>query len=184
MNPDELLAFALTRWETSDADVMGIEDAYKWLFHATQGGEHAIATPEGPRRWLEQEWATLTEPAPGETAVEPLRPDGAVVRLHLRPFRAAGGDPDALLSAFVASARAFRGDRTEFAAAWESLRGALAERPLGPHLNADGWAQLDAAARPLGYPAVHHSPRYEEARRPAYRVLTGDEAARLLGTAG
>jgi hypothetical protein len=155
-----------------------IEDAYKWLFHATRGGEHLVRDEEAARSWLEREWESLGPPEAGEPLVVPLRPDGAVVRLNLRPFKARGGSPEALFLAFVRSARSFHATGGEFEAAWDALGARLAEGPLGK-IDAAAWQRLDAATRPKGFPAVHHSPEYEAARRPAYRVLTGDEARSL-----
>lgn len=178
MKPADLVAFARARWQEDGAGP-GIEDAYKWLFHATQGGEHAVTSPDGPRAWLDREWETLGAPRESEPLVEPLRRDGRVVRLHLRPFRARGGDKAALLAAFVASARSFRADRAAFAAAWDALGSSLKQAPAPPHLTPAEWRRLDAATRTRGFPALHHGARYEKAARPAYRVLTGEEARRL-----
>ena len=168
-----LLTFAKARWR-ADADALGVEDAYKWLFHAARGGEHAVTDASGPQAWLDREWETLGKPRPGERLIDPLRPDGAIVRLNLRPYRAAGGGKDALLAAFVASAREFRADPAAFAAAWRALGAALP-----PYLARAEWERLDREASGGGYPAVHHSPAYQRARRPAYRVLTGARADRL-----
>lgn len=160
-----------------------IEDAYKWLFQATRGGEHAIRDPEAAREWLEREWASLGPPEPGETLVVPLRADGALVRLNLRPFKARGGRPEDLLAAFVRSARAFRADNEGFVGAWKELGRRLDSRPSG-HLDGKVWRALDAEARAKGFPAWHHSAPYEAAKHPAYRVLTGDESRGLAASLG
>ena len=156
-----------------------IEDAYKWLFQAANGGEHAVPDEESARAWLETEWASLGPSTPGEPLVVPLRPDGAVVRLNLRPYRDRGGLPSALLDAFLRSARKFEPDPGLFRESWSALGARITSQPLGP-LNGAEWQRLDAAMRARGYPAVHHSRGYASARRPAYRVLTKDEADRLL----
>ena len=44
---EALLAFAETRWRAQPET--RIEDAYKWLFHATLGGDHAVRDPRVPR---------------------------------------------------------------------------------------------------------------------------------------
>ena len=80
-----------------------MRDAYKWIFQAAMGGEHAAPSRDAADRWLRQEWQTLGPTAPDEPLLEPLG-DSGIVRLHLRPFRDAGGVPDALLDAFLASA--------------------------------------------------------------------------------
>ncbi len=172
-----LLPFALDAF-ASDPETR-IEDAYKWLYQATCGGEHAVADEESARAWLRAEWASLGQTSPGEPLLVPLRPDGALVRLNLRPYRDRGGTADALLAAFLGSARAFEPDTALFLESWTVLGKQLAARPLGP-LNRAEWSRLDAAMKAKGYPAIHHSDGFSRARRPAYRVLTRDEAGTLL----
>ena len=174
---EDLLAFAFPRWAVEPA--MEMADAYKWLYQATQGGEHAVSDLDGVRRWLEREWGALGPPLPDEPLVEALRPDGAIMRLHLRPYRAAGGEAAALLDAFVASAAAFRPERSWFATVWRQLGSHLAHGSH-PKLAAEEWARLDAATAPQNYPAVHHSLAYRAARQPAYRVLTAAQHQALL----
>ncbi len=172
-----LLPFALSSF-AADPETR-IEDAYKWLFQAASGGEHAIPDEESAREWLEQEWESLGSTRPGEPLEVPLRPDGALLRLNLRPFRDHGGSPEELLRAFLRSARTFAPEPGFFRATWAALGTALALHPLG-FLTEDEWTRLDTAMRAKGYPAVHHSPAYVAARHPSYRVLTKEEAGRLL----
>lgn len=179
---DRVEAAALARyaWSALRGDPSAsVEDAYKWLFQAARGGEHAVASEASARAWLEEEWAALGPPRPGERLVEPLRPDGLVVRVHLRPFRAAGGDREALLAAFLESARLFRPDRSLFVASWRELGTLLPDRPGAPMTRAD-FAALDRAAEAAGWPAGRHGPGFERAHAPAYRVLTGEAAERLV----
>jgi hypothetical protein len=172
-----LLPFAVDAF-AADSETR-IEDAYKWLFQAANGGEHAVPDEESARAWLEKEWASLDAAPSGELLVVPLRPDGAVVRLNLRPYRDLGGRTGALLDAFLRSARAFEPDSGLFRESWGALGERITSQPLGP-LNRAEWQRLDAAMRAKGYPAVHHSRTYASTRRPAYRVLTKDEADRLV----
>ena len=176
LSPADLVTFALRAFR-NDPEVQ-IEDAYKWLFHALRGGEHALRDEGAARAWLDREWETLSSPRAGESLVVPLRPDGALVRLNLRPFKASGGRKEELLEAFVRSARTFRAESRGFEEAWNELGHRLESAPSG-HLDAASWSRLDAEARAKGFPAWHHSAAFDAARRPAYRVLTGDEARRL-----
>lgn len=111
-----------------------MEDAYKWLFHATLGGEHAITSAEGPRRWMEREWKTLTAPHPGEKTIQSLRLDGKIVRINLRPYRAKGDSPEPLLMAFIAGAKAFKADKSEFRVVWQEGGRALSQSDFSPRL--------------------------------------------------
>ena len=156
-----------------------IEDAYKWLFHATRGGEHAVESEFAVRKWLDREWATLAPPQPGEPLWIPLSPDGRIGRLNLRPYRAQGGSPDALHAAFVAGAQSFAASPDRFRAAWNSLGRSLRQQSVG-FLAFHEWRRLDRAMRPENYPAIHHSSAYHAARSPAYRVLPLARAQPLL----
>ena len=171
-----LLEHAVQAWRTT-LD-MTVQDAYKWLFHAVLGGEHAIHDTVGPSQWLEREWRTLSTPDPSEPPYVPLRPDGSLVRLNLRPFKARGGNPERLLDAFVNSARVFRGDKTELIGWWQSWGWQLEEASLGS-LNYGDWESLNLQLMRLEYPPVHHSALYERVHRPAYRVLLRTSLAAL-----
>ncbi len=180
--PAESLA-AFARSELAAEPAAGIEDVYKWLFQAARGGEHAVPSEEAARKWLEAEWGRLGPPLPGEPLVVSLRPDGAVVRLNLRPFKAAGGDPETLLRAFLSSARSFVPDPELFVAAWRAFgRGLTGGEANGR--NAGAFEELDRSSEKAGWPARHHSLGYAHARAPAYRVLTGAEAERLVRAGG
>lgn len=160
-----------------------IADAYKWLFHATRGGEHAVDSEAAVRLWLDREWEALGPPQPDEPLWTPLAPDGRVGRLNLRPYKAQGGTPEPLLAAFLASAESFAASPRRFRAAWRAFGRALRAQPIG-HLTHPEWQRLDSELRARNYPAGHHSPEYEQARHPAYRVLTATEAAALLDAKG
>ena len=174
---EALLAWAVERWQATPA--MEIDDAYKWLFQATQGGEHAVSDAAAVQRYLEVEWASLGPAAADEPMLEPLRPDGGLVRLNLRPYRAGGGSREELLTAFVASARRFRPAPGELDAVWDLLGERLQRQPLGG-LGRAAWEHLDGELRSAGFPAVHHSEAYRRAYRPAYRVLRQDDVEPLL----
>lgn len=179
-SPTALVAYA--RLALDGEPSAGVEDVYKWLFQAARGGEHAAPSEEAARRWLGREWAGLGPPLPGEPLVVPLRPDGKVVRLNLRPFKAAGGDPEALLRAFLQSARGFREEPGLFVAAWRAFGHGLSPEGTG------GWStrafeEIDRESERAGWPARHHGEAYATARKPAYRVLTGEAAAALVPAA-
>ena len=178
-NPDADFFLAQAR---NDPDIR-IADAYKWLFHATRGGEHAVASEFAVRKWLETEWATLGPPQPDEPLWVPLTADGRIGRLNLRPYRARGGAPAPLHAAFLAGAQAFDADPDRFRHAWRALGRELEKQSVG-HLTADAWRRCNRAMRARGYPACHHSPEYEQARAPAYRVLPAAQAQPLLETLG
>ncbi len=174
-DPDADFCLAKTRAEPE----WRIEDAAKWIVHATRGGEHAIRNEAAARAWLDREWETLGPPQPDEPLWVPLSADGRIGRLNLRPYRDRGGSPDALHAAFVAGAESFDADLSRFRRAWRSFGRLLAAAPSG-HLTHAEWTRLDRDWRAKGYPAIHHSPAYRDARQPAYRVLPRTHAQPLL----
>jgi len=175
--PSALIDFALPIWK-ADKNVR-IEDAYKWTYQATRGGEHAVPDTESARKWLDGEWQTLSTPMTNEPIWEPLCPGGEIGRLNLRPFRAKGGKEDDMLEAFLTSSREYRSDGSNFIAAWNKLGARLRKKSFG-NLNHKAWVKLDTEMKAKNYPAIHHSDSYEKAERPAYRILTASEMKKLL----
>jgi len=147
----------------------GAEDLYKLLHQAVFGPGHAIPNREAARAFLGQELAGLEAPDESEPRCEPLGGDPPLVRVNLRPFAAAGGDPEALLDELVAEVNRPRGSAELMARvldlAVRYLRCA-GRGELSPELERLG---VELAAR--GYPAIHHSELYREVYRPAYRVI-------------
>lgn len=151
---------------------MELADLYKLVHQAAMGNEHRIDDTAAVRRRLEQEVAAL-EPWTGEPRTEPLRdplsPDGALVRVNLRPFRADGGSPDALTTAFVRTAERWPGSVERLVEHWVAARSMARSGELPFDL--EEMSRFLAAREVEGFPAVHHSPAYESAYRPAYRVV-------------
>lgn len=174
--PTALLDFAMPKWKADEATQ--IEDAYKWLHQATRGGEHAAPDRDSARAWLDSEWATLEKPAPGEKFMEPLCPDESIHRVNLRPFRAAAGERDALLEAFLTSARVYKVETEGFVNAWYEFGNRLNKESVWRLTHSD-WTRLDRKMNPKDYPAVHHSEQYTRAHRPAYRVILKSEGLKL-----
>ncbi len=175
--PSALMDFAIPKWK-ADKNI-AIDDAYKWTFQATRGGEHAAPSGEAARKWLTGEWETLGVAKPDEPVWEPLCPGGEIGRLNLRPFRSNGGKSDDLLNAFLASSRDYRSDGKNFAAAWNELGKRLKKKPIGS-LDHKAWAKLDGEMKAKNYPALHHSENYSKTNDPAYRILTFAEMKKLL----
>jgi hypothetical protein len=117
---------------------------------------------------LEREVAGLG-PGPSEPLVDPISPDGRIVRIHLRPFVEQHGDLDRLAAAFVQTATTFRGSKDSLAPAWAQVV-RLAAKGEVPFSAGDA-ERFGAAMAAEGYPAVHHSKEFNERYRPAYRVV-------------
>ncbi|MCS7055528.1 MAG: hypothetical protein NZM18_05055 [Thermoflexales bacterium] len=148
--------------------LMQAEDIYKLLHQACLGSEHAVQDLDGVRRWLTRELAEM-DTGPDDPLIDPISPDGRIVRIHLRPYVAAGLDPAHLLEAFVRTANHYRGPRDELERALEEAI-ALAEARVLP-CDARHLRELSRGLAAQGFPAIHHSDVYVHAYRPAYRVV-------------
>lgn len=160
---------------------MEVADVYKLLHQATFGPGHAVASTKAAREWLEQEAGQV--PPLSATAwplVESVHPEGHVVRVHLLPYLAHGGELKWLLEAFVRSADALRGDPAVMAARWRVFADLCAlGGPLAGEFPAREIRLFGAARAAERWPAVQHSPAYNAAYTPSYRVLTAGEASAL-----
>ena len=175
--PTALLDFAIPKWKTDKST--RIEDAYKYLYQATRGGEHAVPDRESAKKWLDNEWLSLGETIQHEPTWEPLCPDGEIGRLNLRPFKNDGGKADDLLKAFLASASEYKTEPSAFAEAWAELGRRLKKQGFDSITHRE-WRRLDGEMKKKKYPAIHHSDVYKKANRPAYRVLMLDAAQWLI----
>jgi hypothetical protein len=149
-----------------------LDDLYKLLHQAALGSEHAVRDEAHARDWLTRELAGLGA-GPEEPLVDIISPGGEVVRVHLRPFVRYRLDAGLLLDASLRTARDFprRADRiTEYAATAADLarEGIL-------RFGAEEISEHIASKKQAGFPAIHHSPAFEAAYRPAYRVVAARE---------
>ena len=154
---------AILRDHFSRYPAMQIQDVYKLLHQAALGSEHAISNPEGARKWMERELIDMGSGS-DEVTIDPISPDGQIVRVHLRPFIAQGGSPETLLAAFIRTANEFHGDKSLLESYWKTATGMMQFSPV----------EMDEFIGPMraqDYPALHHSSAYEKMYHPAYRVV-------------
>lgn len=144
------------------------QDCYKLLVQAVLGAEHAVDDEAGALKWMESELAGLGD-GPVKPLVDPISADGTLVRVHLRPFVAQGGEATKLVRAFVATAQRKFGNREQLEDAWVQVV-ALAEENRLPFA-ASAAREFGEQMRAAGWPAVHHSKAFGAAYRPAYRVI-------------
>ncbi len=147
---------------------MEVQDLYKFVYQAVLGSEHAVEEATFARQSIEREWAALRH-GPPEPLLEPLTPDSLYLRVNLRPFLARGGDPDDLLAAFMATAKGAAGSQARLNRfRGYALRSARAAEIAFSSREMDAF--FDTQQR-FGLSPVHHSPQYEAAYAPAYRVV-------------
>jgi hypothetical protein len=175
---------ALIRTHLARYPQMQIADIYKLLHQAAFGPGHLVANKKTAREWLEHEAGRVSPSVEGLLA-ESVHPDAQIVRLHLRPYLALGGEIKPLLEAFARSAEQVRGDVALLAGWWRIFESLCCAGALCADICEQREAALFGRARAQEqWPAVHHSPAYHAVYQPVYRVLTASEAATLCRKLG
>ena len=144
---------------------MQVQDVYKLLHQAALGSQHAVRDERAARDWLERELAEMGA-GHDDPLFDPISPDGQIMRLHLRPYAAAGRDLEMLLKAFIRTANEWHGSPDTLkeygTAAAQNATGAIRREELESF-----FARMEAQ----DFPAVHHFEIYTRLYRPAYRVV-------------
>ena len=147
-----------------------LTDLYKLLHQAALGAEHALTNEAGVRDWLTHELAELSlSGGADEPLLDPLSPDGQLVRVHLRPFARRGLEPEPLLQAFFRTAREITPAPERLTTSAE-LAIQLAQEGLLP-FEADALTTFFADRQAQNFPAYHHSAAFRQHYQPAYRVV-------------
>lgn len=147
---------------------MEIQDLYKLFYQAAMGNEHLLTDSAMVHDYLIKELESI-EASTAEPLVEAVSPDGAVVRLNLRPFKARDGDHRVLFQAMMQTTRTFRNSQGRLARYLSHLE-QMADSGAIP-FEADAVQSFLREMREKEYPAMHHSAAYKERYAPAYRVI-------------
>jgi hypothetical protein len=150
---------------------MKVEDFYKFVHQAAFGNGHLITDEGAARGYLRSELDSVTADDK-EPLIDPLSPDGSVVRINLRTFKARNLDVTKLGDVMIESAKKFTPDRRRFERWWDEVADAADRRKLPFY--AATLTNFGAARALEDYPAVHHSAAYSKSYQPAYRVVLRD----------
>ena len=153
-------------------------DVYELIYHAANGAGKAGLDSAKAGEQLRTEWAALKKPKPGERMLDTISPDGKFVRLNLRPWKAAGGARGPLGRAFVESAHDGKPDGSRLEHYWRIVETMGTDNKLPWPVDSVG--MLGRRMAGSGFPPAAHSPAFEAAYAPAYRVLTAQRADSLV----
>jgi len=157
--------------------LMRADDWYKLLYQGVFGVGHILG--ESALARLVEEAGRVRDVGPlDEPLVERVSPDGAVVRVNLRPYARGGGNLEALHDAMLASS-SVKGDPKQFIRLWRRFKRVAEELHLG--VDEREMCDLDDLLADRGLVPMHHTPEYREAYYPAYRVVILRELERTLG---
>ncbi len=141
------------------------QDVLKLCYQRAFGAEHLLLNLDAARTYFFKEYEAI--PAREGDAVEPI--SDALARVHFAQWKQAGGDPEALFSAFAASAQVSGGGEALFVQELEEVSACLVELNLG-ELQKEWDALLEAYDVKNPMP-VHHSKDFRQAEAPAYRLV-------------
>ena len=147
---------------------MEMQDWYKLFHQAAMGNRHLGVEDSLVFNYMLHELSMIEE-GQNEPLIEYISPDSQVVRLNLKPYKAAGGDPEILFASMKATWDTVVPDPNLLEQYAQLLKPLAASKDLGFTYKA--WQQFIEEKKAEGFPAIHHSPNYEEAYKPAYRVL-------------
>ena len=147
---------------------MEVQDWYKLMHQASMGNRHLGVEDSLIYAYLVDEWGRI-EPSTKEPLIEFISPDSSMVRLNLRPFKASGGTTEAVFEAMQHTWDQSQPSEKQLLNSLGELQHAVRRNRLDiPEARLDHFIKQQ---KELGFPAVHHSERYEAAYQPAYRVL-------------
>jgi hypothetical protein len=159
---------------------MEIMDVYRLLHQAVFGTGHPVKAVKAEREWLERE-VEITQPDASHPLLESVHPEGKIVRLHLRPYLAAKGEPRMLLDAYIDSCKVVTGSADEMAAYWQAFQILTqAKTALADHFDSRSVTIFGRTRAVEHYPASHHSPPILQRYRPVYRVMLAALAQQML----
>lgn len=169
----------IIRAELTRCPAAAPQDVYKLLHQASMGAAHAGLDSAAATNWMADEWPKVGRVRAGERLVDTIAPGGRMVRLNLRPWRAAGGTPAPVVAAFVATAADVPRPGA-LIVYWQSVVRSAARGAV--RMDTAALVALGERQQAERFPAVEHAPSYERRCHPHYRVLTGPLADSLLGT--
>ena len=150
--------------------VMQARDVYKLLYQSICGAEHLMTSARAFEQYLRAEFEAETA-ADDEPLLVPLRMDGLLSRINLRPYKARGGSVEALMNeCMLAMLPVDEYTRMALRRVWDAFvidcqSGSWSSLALTDVLELDAWL------RQRDYAALHHSEQYRLAYRPAYRLV-------------
>ena len=144
------------------------QDVYKLAHQAAMGSEHAGTDREHARAWLEEEISMLPAGI-DEPLLDPISPDGNILRVHLRPFLRRGLPPELLLEAFLKTATGYKGSINTLKEYLVQVIEMADQSKI--NINLSDLVEVIRVMQTKGFAAAHHSDAYELAYTPAYRVI-------------
>lgn len=151
-----------------------IQDAYKLLYQGNLGIEHIMGDTLAAKEYLEYELSSIQESEfPEESLIENISTDTSIVRINLRPFKRLGMNAEKLWRTMVFSAERYSKVDKKFVHTW-TLCVKLCEKEV-LSFDVEKVKFFDDQMKGNNYRTAHHSNRYMDTYKPAYRVVLLNE---------
>lgn len=144
------------------------QDWYKLFHQASMGSRHLGVDDSLIYNYLLGEWDRI-EASNQEPLVEYIAPDSSMVRIHLRPYKAKGGTPEAVFEAMKKTWETFEPSENRLQELMDELLAVAGMERIG--VQKEVLARLIETQKNTGFPPMHHSELYESKYKPAYRVI-------------
>ena len=169
-DPESLLN--LIQQHLSWYPLMQPRDVYKLLYQGVMGSEHMIHSQQEFTSYLHVEFEQL-QPDPTQHLLEPIRPDGSLLRLNLRRYKSRQFDLDLLAQFLMKTAQLITGTQAELRATWDIFVHLCHDSQLSV-FDINAVDQFSRKLNQLDYPAMHHSETYAREYQPSYRLLSAN----------
>jgi hypothetical protein len=179
---DRWSVLSLLRYQAGMRTSILARDVYKLLYQASMGAEHLLTDTAGVRAYLAEELSGIDSGFATEPLLERISPDGEMVRVNLRPFRALNLPAESLVQAMFTSAAETVADTALLYRWWDDYSSLVGHGVISPA--PEDMVEWDGRVRRGQIGPFHHSEAYEMANRPAYRVVRRDVILILLNNLG
>lgn len=146
---------------------MEAQDVYKLLYQGVYGVGH-ILSDRAWDRLIEESESINIDDHQEEPLTEPVSPDGAMIRVNLRPYLRQQMNLEKLYEAMKISAD-IPGDDDKFLGFWQEFKVMVREEKL--ELSWKNIGEIDLSLSDEGPKPRHHTQVYRMAYYPAYRVV-------------
>ena len=149
---------------------MQLRDVYKLIYQAVLGSEHLVSSSEEFSHYLQLEYEHL-QPDSSQQLFEPLRPDGSLFRLNLRPYKSRQLGLARLISPLLLTPQLATGTQAELQAAWKVFS-QLCRQKYVKNYSETAIRKFTRQLAAQDFPAMHHSEVYRRLYQPAYRLIS------------
>ena len=148
-----------------------LRDLYKLLHQSALGTSHANAADDILVKAFNLELNNLNE-THAEPVIDPISPDGKVVRVHIRSYLAQEYSKENLLSAYIQTTRNHNGSKEKLKKFCDCLKDLsnTNQLPFTPKETETFFSDIESK----DYPTLRHSNVFKKEYKPSYRIVNLD----------